>query len=99
MIALQYLRGVATLALDETKCNGCRMCVNVCPHGVFEIENRKAKILERDNCMECGACARNCLGGAISVESGVGCAWALVKSAVLGTAPTCECSSGKSDCC
>ncbi|MGI6417692.1 MAG: mercury methylation ferredoxin HgcB [Thermoguttaceae bacterium] len=99
MIGLQYLKDVVTLALDGEKCNGCRMCVNVCPQGVFAFENRRAKIVERDACMECGACARNCLAGAISVEAGTGCARALIKSAIFGTEPICECSSSKSDCC
>ena len=27
---------VNTLRLDETRCTGCGMCLNVCPHGVFE---------------------------------------------------------------
>ncbi len=99
MTGLEYLRGVVTLTLDEEKCTGCRMCLNVCPHGVFVVEGRKARIAQRDACMECGACARNCLARAISVESGIGCARALIKSALFGTEPTCECSSAKADCC
>lgn len=93
MVGMPYLEGVVTLGLDEAKCNGCRMCVNVCPHGVFVMDQRRAKIVDRDSCMECGACARNCLMGAISVETGVGCAKALIKSAIFGTEPTCKCSS------
>jgi len=98
MIGMPYLEGVVTLTVDDAKCSGCRMCVNVCPHGVFVIENRKAKAVQRDNCMECGACAKNCPSGAITVETGIACAKALIKSAVFGTEPTCECSSSMSDC-
>lgn len=97
MVGLQYLAGVVSLELDADKCTGCRMCLNVCPHGVFVIENRKARIAQRDACMECGACARNCLVGAISVQAGTGCARALIKSAIFGTEPTCACS-GSSEC-
>jgi len=43
--------------------------------------------------MECGACALNCEFGAISVNSGVGCAAALINSMVTGGAPTCGCDS------
>jgi len=32
---LRYLENVVTLQLDTETCNGCGMCVNVCPHGVF----------------------------------------------------------------
>jgi NAD-dependent dihydropyrimidine dehydrogenase PreA subunit len=99
MIGFRYLSGVTTLALNTEKCGGCRMCFNVCPHGVFVIENRKARIVDRDACMECGACARNCPTGAIAVESGIGCAKALIKSAIFGTEPTCECSRSESPCC
>jgi len=69
---LKYLRGVATLQLDAGKCIGCGMCLNVCPHAVFKLENRKAVVTDADLCMECGACALNCPAAAISVKKGVG---------------------------
>jgi NAD-dependent dihydropyrimidine dehydrogenase PreA subunit len=65
------------------------MCVNVCPHAVFKLENREAVIDDRDACMECGACARNCPTEAIAVQSGVGCAYAIIVDAIKGTEPTC----------
>lgn len=99
MNGFRYLSGVTTLAFDVEKCNGCRMCFNVCPHGVFVIEDRRARIADQDACMECGACARNCLAGAITVDAGIGCAKALIKSAVFGTEPTCECSGSETPCC
>jgi len=40
MPGLRYLTNVTTLSLDQTKCNGCRMCEKVCPHGVFAIDHR-----------------------------------------------------------
>jgi ferredoxin len=60
------------------------MCTEVCPHGVFTIENGKAQIVDRDACMECGACARNCEVEAITVKSGVGCATAVIIAALRG---------------
>ena len=95
---LRYLSGVVTLRLDELKCNGCGMCTTVCPHAVFCIGNGKARIADRDACMECGACQRNCPDGAIEVQSGVGCVTAIVKGALSGTEPDCDCS-GRSSCC
>jgi len=86
VLGLRYLRGVTTLTLDESKCTGCGMCVSVCPHGVFEIEDRKARLVDRDACMECGACARNCAAEAIAVRSGVGCAYAVLRG---GSTPDC----------
>jgi NAD-dependent dihydropyrimidine dehydrogenase PreA subunit len=84
MPELRYLTNVVTLALDVEKCIGCRMCTEVCPHGVFAIENGKAQIVDRDACMECGACARNCEVEAITVKSGVGCATAVIIAALRG---------------
>ena len=80
MFGLRYLRRVTTLALDESKCSGCGMCVTVCPHEVLALESRKARIADGDACMECGACARNCEREAITVRAGVGCLEALVRS-------------------
>ena len=59
------------------------------PHGVFAIADRKARIADRDACMECGACAKNCEGDAISVDSGTGCAAAIIIEALKGTKPSC----------
>lgn len=69
---LKYLKDVVTLKLNEEKCIGCGVCVQVCPHNVFLIKEGKAYILDKDSCMECGACAKNCLVSAIEVRSGVG---------------------------
>jgi ferredoxin len=98
MAGLRYLTDVVTLKLDAEKCTGCGLCTAVCPHGVFVIENRKARIADRDACMECGACARNCAFEAIAVRAGVGCATAIINGAIRRTAPDCGCSSGSSCC-
>ncbi|MDD4921151.1 MAG: mercury methylation ferredoxin HgcB [Bacteroidales bacterium] len=95
---LEYLKEVASLQLDEAQCTGCGMCVNVCPHEVFTIEHRKSRILNRNRCMECGACAKNCSFGALSVTTGVGCAAGIIQGILRGTEPTCDCS-GSSSCC
>jgi ferredoxin len=68
----RYLEDVATLVLDEQKCIGCGLCTEVCPHAVFEIQEKKAQIVDFNACMECGACVSNCPADAISVSPGVG---------------------------
>jgi ferredoxin len=91
MKALVYLRDVVTLAMHEEKCIGCGMCLNVCPHAVFGMNGSiRAYIRDRDACMECGACSLNCPAEAITVQSGVGCA-AAVMNVILGRndAPCC----------
>ncbi len=94
-----YLPDVVTLELDSEKCTCCRMCTLVCPHAVFEIENKIAVIRNKDLCMECGACAKNCPEGAITVRSGVGCAAGILNGLFRGTEPSCDCSSSGGNCC
>ncbi len=94
MRALRHLSGVTTLAYDSARCTGCGRCAEVCPHGVFLLDERmnKAVLADKDLCMECGACSRNCAEGAISVRPGVGCAWAIIRSQYFkkrGTASCC----------
>jgi NAD-dependent dihydropyrimidine dehydrogenase PreA subunit len=98
MQRLVYLKNVVTLTLKEDKCNGCGMCLKVCPHEVFGMSGHKAFIIDKDYCMECGACALNCPQDAIGVRAGVGCAAALIRGALTGTEPTCGCSSQKASC-
>jgi NAD-dependent dihydropyrimidine dehydrogenase PreA subunit len=90
----QYLKNVVTLCLSSDKCIGCGRCTQVCPHGVFEIKNRKVQIKNRDWCMECSACARNCPAECITVNPGVGCAAAVLSSWLSGSEANCDCSGG-----
>lgn len=98
---MKYLADVTTLEYDVEKCTGCGRCVEVCPHGVFVMEEKRARVTDRDRCMECGACALNCEYGAISVDSGVGCAAAIITGMLTGGEPTCGCDDGggTSSCC
>jgi len=74
----KYLKSVVTLQIDRNKCNGCGLCIEVCPQQVFTLTGKISSITDRDACMECGACARNCPCRAISVRPGVGCAYAVL---------------------
>jgi NAD-dependent dihydropyrimidine dehydrogenase PreA subunit len=94
-IAVRYLRNVATVAVDEALCTGCLACLDVCPRGVLARRQRRVAVADRDACIECGACAANCRYGAITVHSGVGCAAAVVRGLLRGTAPTCDCGGSE----
>ena len=62
------------------------------PTRVFARDGRTAKLVRPQACMECGACQRNCPAGAITVESGVGCAAAMFRAALTGKKEaTCGC--------
>ena len=74
---------INTLRYDPSECTGCGMCAAVCPHAVFVMNGRVAHLARPEACMECGACQLNCLTGAIAVESGVGCATAMMYAALL----------------
>ncbi len=73
-----------TLQYHPERCNGCAMCAAVCPHGVFVMNGRLAQLVRAEGCMECGACQLNCPSNAILVESGVGCAAAMIWAALTG---------------
>src|SRR5512137_1111160 len=97
MKELLYLKDVTTLKLEEGKCTGCGACLEVCPHEVFVMNSDRVHIRNRDACMECGACSRNCPFGAVSVQSGVGCAAGIINSLTGGKSGTCcmsDCSCG-----
>ncbi len=100
---MKYLRNVTSLQLCSDTCKGCGICVEVCPHGVFEIKGTKAGkavVVERDRCMECGACVKNCVFGALSVQSGVGCATAILQGMEAGNpAGSACCASASNACC
>lgn len=95
----KYLKDVATLKLNGEKCIGCGMCITVCPHEVFAMQDGQAKILAKDSCMECGACAKNCPAAAIKVKQGVGCAYAIIVGKLTKSEPNCGCTGDDSGCC
>ena len=91
-----------TLEYNPDLCINCGMCSTVCPHGVFRAgeakakTKAKAKLVDSLACMECGACQLNCPVNAIKVNSGVGCAFAMMWSAITGSS---EVSCGSGSCC
>lgn len=90
---------INTLRFDSETCTGCGMCSSVCPHGVYTQNGRATLLVRPEACMECGACRLNCPAGAITVDSGVGCAFALMRQALLGEKEAiCGCSDEPSCC-
>jgi ferredoxin len=91
-----------TLRYYPDRCINCTRCTQVCPHGVFAEGPERAELVRTDACMECGACALNCPVQAIDVQSGVGCAWAMISAALRGRdmdSGTCGCGGDKGSCC
>ena len=88
-----------TLQYDQELCVGCAMCSIVCPHGVFAMNGRWAKLVRPEACMECGACQLDCPTHAITVESGVGCAAAMIYAALTGKKEATCGGESESSCC
>jgi NAD-dependent dihydropyrimidine dehydrogenase PreA subunit len=91
-----------TLTYNAEECINCGMCIIVCPHAVFAPAERAVQLAHAKACMECGACQLNCPTEAISVDSGVGCAAAMIYAALTGkNEPTCGGDDGccESSCC
>lgn len=82
MKEFRYIDGAAILKFDQEKCVGCGNCVKVCPHRVFELNDKKAVVVDYNGCMECGGCANNCPVDAIYVnpDNGCGCAAYIINS-------------------
>lgn len=63
--------------VDESTCNGCGKCVNVCPveamtlvssHDPAHPKMKKAKV-DEDVCLGCGICVRTCTHESLSLKS------------------------------
>jgi len=58
--------------IDPELCNGCGICVNICPMDVLRMdeEAKKAVIQYPEDCMLCEFCVLDCPENAISVSPG-----------------------------
>ncbi|MEI7855916.1 MAG: mercury methylation ferredoxin HgcB [Methanomicrobiales archaeon] len=91
-----------TLVYHKDRCINCKRCTQVCPHGVFAEGPEHVKLARPAACMECGACALNCPVQAIEVQSGVGCALAMISAAIRGKdmdSGECSCGGDEGSCC
>jgi NAD-dependent dihydropyrimidine dehydrogenase PreA subunit len=56
------------IRIDETKCDGCGLCVPACHEGAIKIIDGKARLVGDSLCDGLGACLGECPRGAITVE-------------------------------
>lgn len=52
--------------IDEKKCTGCGICIEVCPVSAITVDRVAA--IEAAACTGCGACVDECPNGAIYIE-------------------------------
>ncbi len=55
------------ITIDEEKCNGCALCIPVCPEGALQIIYGKARLISDLMCDGLGACIGECPEGAITI--------------------------------
>lgn len=56
------------ITIDESKCDGCGLCIPDCPEGALQIIDSKARLVSDLFCDGLGACIGTCPKGAISTE-------------------------------
>ena len=55
------------IKIDETKCDGCGLCVPACAEGALRIVDGKARLVADTYCDGLGACLGECPRGAIKI--------------------------------
>lgn len=54
--------------IDESKCDGCGLCVTACAEGAIQIIDGKARLVSEIYCDGLGACLGHCPQDAITIE-------------------------------
>ena len=57
-----------TTTIDEALCNGCGLCVTVCPSDTITMKGKKAVVTGTES-LNCGHCMAVCPTGAVQVAS------------------------------
>ena len=50
--------------INESKCIGCKICVNICPVDAISMKDGKA-FIDQETCIHCGKCLHICPVNAI----------------------------------
>jgi NAD-dependent dihydropyrimidine dehydrogenase PreA subunit len=53
--------------IDEEKCIGCGVCVNLCPQKILYLEDHKCKVHDEHKCDKLKGCERVCPTDAIKI--------------------------------
>ena len=56
------------IKIDESKCNGCGLCVTACHEGALQLIEGKARLISESYCDGLGDCLPECPTGAIAIE-------------------------------
>jgi DNA-directed RNA polymerase subunit D len=58
------------ITVDTEKCEACAKCVEECPRGILEFDEKENRVIVSDleNCSMCRTCVKGCESNAITVE-------------------------------
>lgn len=58
------------IVIDQEACRRCdpRVCIKVCPAGLYSLSDEGEVVVEYSGCLECGTCLLACPKGAIQWE-------------------------------
>jgi heterodisulfide reductase subunit A-like polyferredoxin/coenzyme F420-reducing hydrogenase delta subunit len=68
----KLIREQAISIVDEELCNGCELCVRLCPFKIpilIEKEGREIAYIDQNQCQGCGTCVSLCPTNAVQLES------------------------------
>jgi NAD-dependent dihydropyrimidine dehydrogenase PreA subunit len=57
-----------SVTVDPEKCVGDGNCIDVCPVGVYELQDNKAVQVNAEECLGCESCIEVCEKGAIEIK-------------------------------
>lgn len=78
------------IRIDDSKCDGCGLCVDACHEGAIQLVNGRARLVSATYCDGLGACLGECPQGAISMEE-------REAEPFLGPAPGAPAAGGRDD--
>jgi len=63
------LLSMGRVEIDNDKCNGCKLCVEVCPANALVMTGKKSVAMKGENptCIACGDCIPICLPSIIKI--------------------------------
>ena len=56
------------VVIDYNKCNGCGVCVEICPTDALRLNNKNKPFMKYDECWYCGCCELECPKKALTME-------------------------------